>query len=299
MAGLNLSGMMGGGLVTENPTFQQSVLQNVQQGAGLARQSFGKAAGVDTRNHGERAKQELSKLDPTKPQDQAKIVELVGAINHEKGLELKAKYSAENKEKADKDKLGGALLKMARANGNTNAEAWLLAGGDVRTIASQVLKRPELDKPTAPTTMYLDGKPIKASVIGGKMHYASENGWTVLKDDAKLSAQAPKDAKTEDTKISRLTTADIDFYEASFNVDEELQSAYTEVGENWYNSDKVSEDKKLQVMTRAQAIYANNVPLGQLGALKQAVAEAGGTLPPAQTAAQEKSSDSFSSLKKP
>ena len=294
MAGLNLSGMMGGGLVTENPTFGQSVLQNVQQGAGLARQSFGKAAGVDTRNHGERAKQELSKLDPNNPKDQAKIVELVGAVNHEKGLELKAKYSAENKEKADKDKLGGALLKMARANGDTNAEAWLLAGGDVKTIASQVLKKPELDKPTAPTTMYLDGKPIKAAIIGGKMHRASENGWTVLNDDANLSAHAPKDAK--DTKISRLTAADIDFYEASFNVDEELQSAYTEVGESWYNKNKVSEDKKLQVMTRAQAIYANNVPLGQLGALKQAVAEAGGTLPPAKTPAQEQSVDRDSNV---
>ena len=293
MAGLNLSGMMGGGLVTENPTFQQSVLQNVQQGAGLARQSFGKAAGVDTRNHGERAKQELSKLDPNNPQDQAKIVELVGAINPEKAMELKAKYSEENKEKADKDKLGGALLKMARANGDTNAEAWLLAGGDVQTIASQVLRRPETNKPTAPTTMYLDGKPIKVSVIGGKMHHASKNGWTVLDDDANLSAEAPK---TEDTKTSRLTTADIDFYEASFNVDEELQSAYTEVGESWYNRDKVSEDKKLQVMTRAQAIYANNVPLGQLGALKQAVAEAGGTPPPAKTAAQEKSVDHDSTV---
>ena len=293
MAGLNLSGMMGGGLVTENPTFQQSVLQNVQQGSGLARQSFGKAAGVDTRNHGERAKQELSKLDPTKPQDQAKIVELVGAINPEKAMELKAKYSEENKEKADKDKLGGALLKMARANGDKNAEAFLLAGGDAKTIAPQLLKKPELDKPIALTTMYLDGKPIKASVIGGKMHYASENGWTALNDDANLSAQAPKDAKTEDTKTASLTTADRELYNSYFEDDESLRSAYTEVGESWYNMDKVSENKKLQVMTRAKSIYTNNPELGQSGALRKAVAEAGGTLPPAQTTAQEKSSDPF------
>ena len=291
MAGLNLSGMMGGGLVTENPTFQQSVLQNVQQGAGLARQSFGKAAGVDTRNHGERAKQELSKLDPNNPQDQAKIVELVGAINPEKAMELKAKYSEENKEKADKDKLGGALLKMARANGDKNAEAWILAGGDVKTIASQVLKKPDLDKPTAITTMYLDGKPIKASVIGGKMHYASENGWTVLNDDAKLSAQAPKDAKTEDTKTASLTKADRELYESFFEEDESLQSAYQEEGTLWGTND--NDNKRLQIETRAKAIYTNNPELGQLGALRKAVAEAGGTLPPAQTVAQEKASDSF------
>ena len=297
MANLNLSGMMGGGLVTENPTFQQSVLQNVQQGAGLARQSFGKAAGVDTRNHGERAKQELSKLDPNNPQDQAKIVELVGALNPEKGMELKAKYAGENKEKADKDKQAGALLKMARANGDTNAEAWILAGGDISTIARQVLGRPETDKPTAPTTMYLDGKPIRASVIGGKMHYASENGWTVLKDDANLSAEAPKDAKTEDTKASSLDSEDIRLYETYFEDDTELQSAYQVAGMLWGTND--SDNKKLQVMTRAKSIYTNNVPLGQLGALKQAVAEAGGTPPPAKTVAQEKSSDSFSSLKKP
>ena len=96
MANLNLSGMMGGGLVTENPSFKQSVLQNVQQGSGMARQAFGKAAGVDTRTHGERAQQLLSKLDPTKPEDQAKIVELVGAINPEKGMELQAKFKAES-----------------------------------------------------------------------------------------------------------------------------------------------------------------------------------------------------------
>lgn len=291
MAGLNLSGMMGGGLVTENPTFQQSVLQNVQQGAGLARQSFGKAAGVDTRNHGERAKQELSKLDPNNPQDQAKIVELVGAINPEKAMELKAKYSEENKEKADKDKLGGALLKMARANGDKNAEAWILAGGDVKTIASQVLKKPDLDKPTAITTMYLDGKPIKASVIGGKMHYASENGWTALNDDAKLSAQAPKEAKTEDTKTASLTKADRELYESFFEEDESLQSAYQEEGTLWGTND--NDNKRLQIETRAKAIYTNNPELGQLGALRKAVAEAGGTLPPAQTVAQEKASDSF------
>ena len=294
MAGLNLSGMMGGGLVTENPTFGQSVLQNVQQGAGLARQSFGKAAGVDTRNHGERAKQELSKLDPNNPQDQAKIVELVGAINPEKAMELEAKYAGENKERADKDKRRGALLKMARANGDKNAEAWLLADGDIGAIASQVLRRPETDKPTAPTTMYLDGKPIRASVIGGKMHYASENGWTVLKDDANLSAEAPK---TEDTRASSLDSEDIRLYETYFEDDTELQSAYQVAGMLWGTND--SDNKKLQVMTRAKSIYTNNVPLGQLGALKQAVAEAGGTPPPAKTVAQEKSSDSFSSLKKP
>ena len=293
MAGLNLSGMMGGGLVTENPTFQQSVLQNVQQGAGLARQSFGKAAGVDTRNHGERAKQELSKLDPNNPQDQAKIVELVGAINPEKAMELKAKYAGENKEKADKDKQAGALLKMARANGDTNAEAWILAGGDISTIARQVLGRPETDKPTAPTTMYLDGKPIRASVIGGKMHYASENGWTVLKDDANLSAEAPKDAKTEDTKTASLKPADRELYKSFFEEDESLQSAFTEEDGGFLWFDKKNDNKRLQIETRAKAIYTNKPELGQLGALRKAVAEAGGTLPPAQTTAQEKSSDPF------
>ena len=291
MAGLNLSGMMGGGLVTENPTFGQSVLQNVQQGAGLARQSFGKAAGVDTRNHGERAKQELSKLDPNNPKDQAKIVELVGAINPEKAMELEAKYAGENKERADKDKRRGALLKMARANGDKNAEAWLLADGDIGAIARQVLGRPETDKPTAPTTMYLDGKPVKVSVIGGKMHHASKNGWTVLDDDANLSAEAPKDANTADTKISRLTTADRELYKSFFEEDESLQSAYQEEGTLWGTND--NDNKRLQIETRAKSIYTNNPSLGQLGALRKAVAEAGGTLPPAQTTAQEKSSDPF------
>ena len=296
----SLQGLLGGSLLPEQ-TRQGSHRDNMlgaiaSTGAGM-RRGLGQAAGMDARTDGERAKEELGKLDPSNPADQEKIIALVSPIDPEKAMEMQAKFSKDNAEIEAKDKRRGALLKMARANGDKNAEAWLLADGDIGAIASQVLRRPETDKPTAPTTMYLDGKPIRASVIGGKMHYASENGWTVLKDDANLSAEAPKDAKTEDTKASSLDSEDIRLYETYFEDDTELQSAYQVAGMLWGTND--SDNKKLQVMTRAKSIYTNNVPLGQLGALKQAVAEAGGTPPPAKTVAQEKSSDSFSSLKKP
>ena len=145
--------------------------------------------------------------------------------------------------------------------------------------------------------MYLDGKPIKASVIGGKMHYASENGWTVLKDDANLSAEAPKGAKEKVTKTASLKPADRELYKSFFEEDESLQSAFTEEDGGFLWFDKKNDNKRLQIETRAKAIYTNKPELGQLGALKQAVAEAGGTLPPAKTVAQEKSSDPFTSLR--
>ena len=112
------------------------------------------------------------------------------------------------------------------------------------------------------------------------MHYASENGWTVLKDDANLSAEAPKDAKTEDTKTASLTKSDRELYKSFFEEDESLQSAYQEEGTLWGTND--NDNKRLQIETRAKAIYTNKPELGQLGALRKAVAEAGGTLPPAQ-----------------
>jgi hypothetical protein len=246
---------------------------------------------MDARTDGERAKEELGKLDPSNPADQEKIIALVSPINPEKAMEMQAKFSKDNAEIEAKDKLGGAMLKMARAQGNTQIEEWLLAGGDVKTAASTLLKK---TAPQAVATMYLDGKSVRTSIIDGVLHYASESGWTEVKDKDKLTAQAPEGAKTKETRASSLDSEDIRLYETYFEDDTELQSAYQVAGMLWGTND--SDNKKLQVMTRAKSIYTNNVPLGQLGALKQAVAEAGGTLPPAKTAAQEQSVDRDSNV---
>ena len=291
----SLQGLLGGSLLPEQ-TRQGSHRDNMlgsiaSTGAGM-RRGLGQAAGMDARTDGERAKEELGKLDPSNPADQEKIIALVSPIDPEKAMEMQAKFSKDNAEIEAKDKLGGAMLKMARDQGNTQIEEWLLAGGDVKTAASTLLKK---TAPQAVATMYLDGKSVRTSIIDGVLHYASESGWTEVKDKDKLTAQAPKGAKTKETRASSLDSEDIRLYESYFEDDTELQSAYQVAGMLWGTND--SDNKKLQVMTRAKSIYTNNVPLGQLGALKQAVAEAGGTPPPAKTVAQEKSSDPFTALK--
>tara|TARA_R110000764_G_scaffold190448_2_gene275739 strand:- start:244 stop:1047 length:804 start_codon:yes stop_codon:yes gene_type:complete len=256
-------------------------------GAGM-RRGLGQAAGMDARTDGERAKEELGKLDPSNPADQEKIIALVSPIDPEKAMEMQAKFSKDNAEIEAKDKLGGAMLKMARDQGNTQIEEWLLAGGDVKTAASTLLKK---TAPQAVATMYLDGKSVRTSIIDGVLHYASESGWTEVKDKDKLTAQVPQGAKEKVTKTATLTKADRELYKSFFEEDESLQSAYQEEGALWGTND--NDNKRLQVETRAKAIYTNNPELGQLGALRKAVAEAGGVMPKAKTAEAEQATDNF------
>ena len=95
----DLQGLLGGSLLPEQ-TRQGSHRDNMlgaiaSTGAGM-RQGLGKAVGMDTRTDGERAKEELGKLDPTNPADQKKIIALVAPIDSQKAMEMQAKFKAEN-----------------------------------------------------------------------------------------------------------------------------------------------------------------------------------------------------------
>lgn len=287
----DLQGLLGGSLLPEQ-TRQGSHRDNMlgsiaSTGAGM-RRGLGQAAGMDARTDGERAKEELGKLDPTNPADQEKIIALVAPINPQKAMEMRKQFSKDSAEIEAKDKLGGAMLKMARDQGNTQIEEWLLAGGDIKTAASTLLKK---TAPQAVATMYLDGKSVRTSIIDGVLHYASENGWTEVKDDAKLTATAP--AETE-TKTASLTKEDRELYKSYFEENDALQSAYQEEGPLWFTND--NDNKRLQIETRAKAIYTNTPALGQLGALRQAVEEAGGVMPKAKTAKAEQVTDNFADV---
>jgi len=290
----DLQGLLGGSLLPEQ-TRQGSHRDNMlgsiaSTGAGM-RRGLGQAAGMDARTDGERAKEELGKLDPSNPADQEKIIALVAPIDPQKAQEMRAQFSKDSAEIEAKDKLGGAMLKMARDQGNTQIEEWLLAGGDIKTAASTLLKK---TAPQAVATMYLDGKPVRTSIIDGVLHYASENGWTEVKDDAKLTATAPKETKTKAVKTASLTKEDRELYKSYFEENEALQSAYQEEGTLWGTND--NDNKRLQIETRAKAIYTNTPALGQLGALRQAVEEAGGVMPKAKTAKAEQVTDNFADV---
>jgi hypothetical protein len=94
----DLQGLLGGSLLPEQ-TRQGSHRDNMlgaiaSTGAGM-RQGLGKALGMDARTDGERAKEELGKLDPTNPEDQKKIIALVAPIDPQKAMEMQAKFSKE------------------------------------------------------------------------------------------------------------------------------------------------------------------------------------------------------------
>tara|TARA_B100000768_G_scaffold104707_1_gene97264 strand:- start:2230 stop:3483 length:1254 start_codon:yes stop_codon:yes gene_type:complete len=106
----DLQGLLGGSLLPEQTrqgSYRDTMLGSIAStGAGM-RRGLGRAVGMDTRTDGERAKEELGKLDPTNPADQEKIIALVAPINPQKAMEMRQQFSAE---KAVKD------LELAKAD---------------------------------------------------------------------------------------------------------------------------------------------------------------------------------------
>ena len=98
----DLQGLLGGSLLPEQVrqgSHRDNMLGAIAStGAGM-RQGLGQAVGMDTRTDGERAKEELGKLDPTNPADQEKIIALVAPINPQKAMEMRAQFEAENQAK--------------------------------------------------------------------------------------------------------------------------------------------------------------------------------------------------------
>ena len=94
----DLQGLLGGSLLPEQVrqgSHRDNMLGAIAStGAGM-RQGLGQAVGMDTRTDGERAKEELGKLDPTNPADQEKIIALVAPINPQKAMELRKQFSEE------------------------------------------------------------------------------------------------------------------------------------------------------------------------------------------------------------
>lgn len=126
------------------------------------------------------------------------------------------------KQKAIDDQQREALLRLAKAEENPRAIAWLESGGDVSTIASVLLDDPTLAKAEAFTTMYLDGEAIRTGIVNGVLVKATDKGWEIIPEDAKLSGTPPTEDKAPQPKSVAPTKEDKRIYKAVLDENEDI-----------------------------------------------------------------------------
>ena len=272
MAQQDLAGLLTG--ITQapiDPMAGQSMAQRqlsfgAQAAQGL-RQGMGGLFGADTRTTTEKADQMLASLDVNDVNDQEKILQIVSNVNPQAAPLLKAQFAENNKQQTAKVSQRNALLKMARAQGNESMATWLEADGDLKTAASVLLKEPKLATAESYATMYdEDGNLLKTAVIGGKLHRASEAGWTAVKDADKLSATDPG-KKGKPGKVSLGVKEREETYNAIISTNPDIAKVFTDEGYFW---DDIDKNAKTLLLNKAEEIYAADPTLGRENALLQA-----------------------------
>lgn len=245
-------------------------LQGIQQGEQRAQQALGGMFGTDFRSPAQQVQEQLKQLNPNSTTDQPKIVELLKGVDPQASFAMEEKFRVENAEINTQKSQSTALLRMARAQGNKTMEQWILAGGDLQTAASALLKEPQLAKPEAYATMYEpDGSPVRTAIIDGVLHRATEDGFKKVPDNNALLATVPKKDKPTAIKAADLSKSDVETYDAILNSTPDLE-ALVKIKNPWYQSDDINEDKKRILYAKAEDIYTNNPKLGRQGALAQA-----------------------------
>ena len=245
-------------------------LQGIQQGEQRSRQALGGMFGTDFRSPAQQVQEQLKQLNPNSTTDQPKIVELLKGVDPQASFAMEEKFRVENAEINTQKSQSTALLRMAKSQGNKTMEQWILAGGDLQTAASALLKEPKLAKPEAYATMYEpDGSPVRTAIIDGVVHRATEDGFKKVPDNNALLATVPKKDKPTTIKAADLSKSDVETYDAILNSTPDLK-ALVKIKNPWYQPDDINEDKKRILYAKAEDIYTNNPKLGRQGALAQA-----------------------------
>ena len=241
-----------------------------QQAQGLAG-GLGSIARQGAPSNQERMQEAVSKLDLGSVDGLttlAKLQQIQGDLPGAAQTAAKIKQLQEQEqEKTAENKLRNSLIKMSSSQNNSTIKTWLEAGGDIQTAASVLLKQPKLATAEAFATMYDDsGKPIRTSIIDGKLHKATENGWAVVKDNETISASMP--SKEERTpKVSLPPKEREKTYNAIISTNPDIAKVFTDEGYFW---DDIDKDAKTLLLNKAEEIYAKNPDLGREGALLQA-----------------------------
>tara|TARA_R110000803_G_C11982669_1_gene320975 strand:- start:2328 stop:3359 length:1032 start_codon:yes stop_codon:yes gene_type:complete len=177
--------------------------------------------GTDTRTDGERAKEELGKLDPTNPADQEKIIALVAPFNPEKAMEMQRQFKAENLAKTK------ASEQQAYDRGrNTKADALAERrqaytesgkGSSFKPEEAKTIERWDEDLGANVIDFYYPSKPnevIKTTLAGKDVGQVSATNAKIYKEigESKRASQltAIKANKTADKLLKAIPAAGLE-----------------------------------------------------------------------------------------
>ncbi len=154
MAKVDIAGLLTGiGQAPIDPMLsmdaRQRSLARVQELGGQLRRGVGALTGVETRTTQEMAQQALAQLDPNKPEDREKILEIVARIDPERVPALRQQFAikaeqekAVAEQKSKEESMRDSLIRIAGAQGNTQMVDFLQSGGPLDSAAT-ILFRPE------------------------------------------------------------------------------------------------------------------------------------------------------------
>ena len=159
----DLTGLLGGALLPAaqpiTPTSAADYTRIMQEANKGFRQSVGGMFGVDTRTTPEFVQEEAAKLDPTKVEDQAKLVELIGKVDPSRALALKSVFAqqaantqsqaaaAAQEEKRYQEKLALDIRKTEAAEKKASPRYVNLGGGSFLDTETQKITSVPKDEP--------------------------------------------------------------------------------------------------------------------------------------------------------
>jgi len=141
--------MLAQSAIAQNPNLYagtQYAMGQAPRREAAMRQAAGGLLGRDLRSPAERARQELQQMstspdfNPSEPAQQKKLLELARVVNPAEAVKVASQIEQQNA-------LRNSLLKIARAQGNTEIEEFLKAGGNPSKAAEVLFRKKSVVEP--------------------------------------------------------------------------------------------------------------------------------------------------------
>ena len=141
--------MLAQSAIAQNPNLYagtQYAMGQAPRREAAMRQAAGGLLGRDLRSPAERARQELQQMstspdfNPSEPAQQKKLLELARVVNPAEAVKVASQIEQQNA-------LRNSLIKIARAQGNTEIEEFLKAGGDPSKAAEVLFRKKSVVEP--------------------------------------------------------------------------------------------------------------------------------------------------------
>ena len=115
---------------------------------GTMRKAAGDLFGIETRTPQEQAQAALAQLDPTKPEDREKIIEIVSRIDPSRVPALREQFAIRDEQekavaeqKSKEESIRDSLIRIAGAQGNTQMVDFLQSGGPLDAAATILFRQ--------------------------------------------------------------------------------------------------------------------------------------------------------------